>query len=677
MHPGARPHIDQPVGGADRLLVMLDDDHGVAKVAQPLQRIEQPAVVALVQPDGGFVEHIEHAGEARADLGRQADALALAAGERARIARQGEILEADIDQEAEPLVDLLQNAPGDLQLFGAQPLRQAGEPVTRPGDRHLRRRAGVQLRDPDRQRLGLESVAVARRAGRDGLVFAQLLAHPTRIGLAPAPGQVRDHALERPRRLVFAQAVVVAHRDRDASRAEQDDLPVLLAQLREGCGQPEAVMGGEALEGLAVIFRAGVRPRRQRALVQAQRRIRHHQFGVEFRLDAEAVAGRAGAERVVEGEQPGLDLVDGEARDRAGEPRGKGRALTIVGVLDEQEAVGQVERRFDGVGQPARQVAAQHDAVHDDIDIVLELLVQRRRLVDQIDLAVHLDALEAALLQVEKFLAVFALAPAHDGREQVEPAALRHRHDRVDHLGHGLALDRQAGRGRIGDADPRPQQAHVVVDFGDRADRRARVARGRLLFDGDRRRQALDMVDVRLFHQLEELAGIGRQALDIAALALGIDRIEGERGFARAAQPGDDRQRVARDLDVDVLQIVLARAAHPDMGQPGGIRRGLGNGGRKGPGHRVSRKIGHIFGGKFNSAVGPSACRQYGAEGPGKRLGFRRWTLCAGCFCDDHLSVAKSLGIAPGASLDTALARLLGMRDFGNWSQSAHLPPSP
>ncbi len=36
------------------------------------------------------------------------------------------------------------------------------------------------------------------------------------------------------------------------------------------------------------------------------------------------------------------------------------------------------------------------------------------------------------------------------------------------------------------------------------------------------------MLDVRLLHHLEELARVGRQALDVAALALGIDGVEGE-----------------------------------------------------------------------------------------------------------------------------------------------------
>ena len=53
-----------------------------------LQRFEQPRVVALVQADRRLVEHVEHAGEARADLRGQPDALALAAGQRAGAARR-------------------------------------------------------------------------------------------------------------------------------------------------------------------------------------------------------------------------------------------------------------------------------------------------------------------------------------------------------------------------------------------------------------------------------------------------------------------------------------------------------------------------------------------------------------------------------------------------------------
>ena len=126
------------------------------------------------------------------------------------------------------------------------------------------------------------------------------------------------------------------------------------------------------------------------------------------------------------------------------------------------------------------------------------------------------------------------------------------------------ALDGQAGGGRIGNADARPEQAHVVVDLGDGADGRARVAGGGLLLDRDGGREAVDALDVRLLHQLEELAGVGGERFHVAALALGVDRVERQRGFARAGQAGDHHQLVPRNIHVDVLQIVFACAADAD-----------------------------------------------------------------------------------------------------------------
>ncbi len=83
MDAGAGAHVDHMVGGEDRLLVMLDDDDAVAEIAEPVEGLEQPRIVALMQADRGLIEHIEHAGEPRADLRGEADALALAAGQRA------------------------------------------------------------------------------------------------------------------------------------------------------------------------------------------------------------------------------------------------------------------------------------------------------------------------------------------------------------------------------------------------------------------------------------------------------------------------------------------------------------------------------------------------------------------------------------------------------------------
>src|SRR5690606_40246555 len=58
--------------------------------------------------------------------------------------------------------------------------------------------------------------------------------------------------------------------------------------------------------------------------------------------------------------------------------------LRVVGVevdqLDHHEPLGQPQRRLDRVGQPLLDALANHQTVDDDLDVVLELLLQRGRL---------------------------------------------------------------------------------------------------------------------------------------------------------------------------------------------------------------------------------------------------------------------------------------------------------
>ena len=96
---GARSQVEDPVGRAHRLFVVLYHDDGVAQVAHAQQGADQPAVVALVQADAGLVEDVEHAHQPRADLRGQADALRLAAGEGGRPAVDGQVVQADVDHE--------------------------------------------------------------------------------------------------------------------------------------------------------------------------------------------------------------------------------------------------------------------------------------------------------------------------------------------------------------------------------------------------------------------------------------------------------------------------------------------------------------------------------------------------------------------------------------------------
>ena len=113
-------------------------------------------------------------------------------------------------------------------------------------------------------------------------------------------------------------------------------------------------------------------------------------------------------------------------------------------------------------------------------------------------------------------------------------------------------------------AAARIQQPQVIVDLRRRRHRRARIARGVFLLDGDGRRQPVDLVHIRLLNPLQKLPRIGRKRLHIPPLSLGINRVEGQRTLARSRHAADHRQLAVRNLAGEVFQVVRPRAADDD-----------------------------------------------------------------------------------------------------------------
>ena len=111
--PRSRADVDDVVGCSNGLLVVLDDQHRVAQVAQAQQRVEEASVVSLMEADGGLVEDVQHAHEPAADLARQPDALRFPTGQRGGRASQAEVVEPDVPEEPHAGVDLLDHPFGD------------------------------------------------------------------------------------------------------------------------------------------------------------------------------------------------------------------------------------------------------------------------------------------------------------------------------------------------------------------------------------------------------------------------------------------------------------------------------------------------------------------------------------------------------------------------------------
>ena len=86
---------------------------GVAHVPQASQRADEAVVVVGMQADGGFVAHVEHAGQSAADLSGEADALGFSAGQGASCAAHGHVVQADAVQEVQAALYLLEYLIGD------------------------------------------------------------------------------------------------------------------------------------------------------------------------------------------------------------------------------------------------------------------------------------------------------------------------------------------------------------------------------------------------------------------------------------------------------------------------------------------------------------------------------------------------------------------------------------
>ena len=336
---------------------------------------------------------------------------------------------------------------------------------------------------------------------------------------------------------------------------------MLLRQLRKGHVEGDAEGRRERVERMPDERAIAGAPGRDGAVEQRPRRVRHQALRIEVPRGAQALTRRARAVRRVEREGARRHLRDAHAAGDARQAPGE-QPIATVERVDDHNLVGECQRGLDRLGQPPFDARAHDHAVDHDIDGVVAPAFERDLVLERAELAVDACAREAAGLQRVELLPELPLAAADHRREDVDARVLCVRehelHDPLERLG----CDLEAAPGTMRDADVREEQAQVVVDLGHRPDGRARVGSRGLLLDGNGRRESLDQVDVGFLHLLEELARVRRQRLDIAPLPLRVNRVESERRLAGPRQPCDDDEPLARQVDVDIAEVVNARAPH-------------------------------------------------------------------------------------------------------------------
>ncbi len=557
----ARAQVDDLIGRLHRRGVVLDDENGVAEVAEALQNADEPVVVARVQADRRLVENVERSHERRAERCRQVDPLRLPAGERLRKAVEREVVEADVDEVAAALPELVHHAAGDLLLVFVQ--LEVLEKIARLSRRHRtdladvppsgRRTVAVLVADLDVERVVAQAVAVALGTRR---VAAEAGAEDAVVRLVGSLVQKVEEPAD-------ADVVLVAVPHDVALPVFE--LPIRTVDVHPGVGRRL----DERLEVLRPFVRA---ERRDGALLDRELFVGNDEIGIEARHAAEALALGTRAHRAVEAEHERGRLLEAHAipLEEVAELQPLGDGPLARDGLDRAPPLAFLERLLDGVGDPVARVfiARLHlEAVDEDEEAAAAVVVDRTRLgVVQVEDLGPLSALglvfgweqhdaeESPLAEAFELVAEGDAAMLGHRKAEVEASAVVERvFDLEGHASGRVLRDRPAADGRDRCPDAREEEPEVVVDLRLRRNGRSRVLPRGLLLDRDGRRQPRDEVGIRLVHPLEELPGVGRQTFDVASLPLRVDRVEAERRLARPRRPGEHDQPFTWKVEVDIL----------------------------------------------------------------------------------------------------------------------------
>ena len=306
----AGTQVEQMIGGAQNIGIVLDHQDGVAQVAQFFEDADQPRGVARVQADGGLVEHIERAHQPRAQRSGQLDALRLAAGERGSQPVERQVFEAHCIEKLQPLPHLVENRRRRSPPASATSSSASKNSLAlRDGQR--RRLADVQPVEAHRARFGAQALAAAIGALGVAAILAEHHAHVQLVLLALHLREETMHALE----ALPCRAARISRAASGSSRQGTSiGMPSVAACLLQ-LGEPGAILGPvPGIDG---------------SVIQRQSLVGNDQVHVEVDGVAESLAARACAERVVEAEQPRLRFAPGPMAVRALVGRGKAKTRTL------------------------------------------------------------------------------------------------------------------------------------------------------------------------------------------------------------------------------------------------------------------------------------------------------------------------------------------------------------
>ena len=219
--------------------------------------------------------------------------------------------------------------------------------------------------------------------------------------------------------------------------------------------------------------------------------IGHDARRVEVPRRAQPLAGRARAVRRVERERARRHLGHADAAVDA-RHLAREQPVAFVEAVDDDDVVGQLQGGFHRLGEASLDPRAHDQPIDDDFNRMVLLAIELDVVVERLELAVDARLGVAALDQRRQLFLELALSSPHQRRQDVDALVLGIGQHEIDDAFERLAGDLEPAVRAMRHADVGKQQPQVVVDLGDRAHRRPRVAGRGLLLDGNGRRQSLD-----------------------------------------------------------------------------------------------------------------------------------------------------------------------------------------
>ncbi len=518
----SRPEVDHAIGGQHDLRIVLDDQQRIAVVAQPHHHVDYAAHVAGVQSDGRLVQNEQRIHQRRAERRREVDSLDLAPRQGARLPVERQVAETHPHQEVEPRADLAEQQAGRLVERRGQ--HEPSEEIARTIDRqqhrivHVESLRGLRRAEPPEQCLGLEPRTAAGLARRIAAVLRQQHADVHLVALRLEPREEPPHSVPD---LAFPRPLAVDH-----------PAALLLGELAPGRVERYRALARE-LHEIVLALAIGLRlPGPDRTTAQRARRIGHYEAVIDADHPAEPAAGLAGPQRRVE-------------RKKA-----RGR-IAIVDIAVGAVKVGRIAPsradRGPSLGTiPFLPIPPHGDPAPPDPQGGLECLEHAARagtprpeaILHDLERAPlpRMDARIALLLEQLQHFPLVEIVRYHHGKSHDESRVARRsaRLQVPEDAGGRIAPHRSSTAPAIQARRTRIEQFQVIVQLRHRADRGARGAHRVRLVDGDRGRNALDPIDLRLVHPVEELPRVRREGLDVAPLPLGVDGVENQRRLARA-----------------------------------------------------------------------------------------------------------------------------------------------